>query len=117
MQRQLANFPSVSLLARHLSMPHRQFKDAKQINWEVWDVHPGDVELRLRSEREPQRSQRSLATEKPRAAVARDLAKGWLCFESLEVKRRLWPIPDGWERLNDAELSRLCSQAKDAPAR
>lgn len=98
-------------------MPHRQFRDAKQISWEVWDVHPGEVELRLRAEREPGRSERSLAAEKPRASVARDLAKGWLCFESIEVKRRLWPIPEGWERLSESELSILCAQAKDAPGR
>src|SRR6185369_3737873 len=54
-------------------MPHRQFKDQKQVNWEVWDVHPGEVERRLRTEREPARSQRA-ANDAPRAAVARDLA-------------------------------------------
>ena len=97
-------------------MPHRQFKDQKQVNWEVWDVHPGEVERRLRTEREPARSQRA-ANDAPRAAVARDLAKGWLCFESMELKRRLWPIPDGWERMNEMELAELCAQAKEAPVR
>ena len=98
-------------------MPHRQFKDAKQVNWEVWDVHPGEVERRLRVEREPARAHVVSAPDKPRAAVSRDLARGWLCFESVEIKRRLWPIPDGWERMNEAELAELCSKAKDAPAR
>lgn len=98
-------------------MPHRQFKDEKQVSWEVWDVHPGEVERRLRKEREPARSYRALPDERPRGAVARDLADGWLCFESVEIKRRLWPIPKGWERMDDVQLADLCAKAKDAPMR
>jgi hypothetical protein len=95
-------------------MPHRHFKDEKQITWEVWDVHPGEVDRRLRSDREVSSGTLSVVRA---AGPGRELARGWLCFESHEAKRRLWPIPSGWDRLDDAQLAELCSRAKDAPAR
>jgi hypothetical protein len=39
------------------------------------------------------------------------MAGGWLCFESVAEKRRLHPIPPGWENGSDAELWQLCSGA------
>jgi len=97
-------------------MPHRQFTDANHVSWEVWDVHPGEIDRQLRVHADPARAD-AIAIARPRAGVSRDLATGWLCFESLELKRRLSPIPAGWERMNDAQLADLCAKAKDAPAR
>jgi hypothetical protein len=37
---------------------------------------------------------------------------GWLTFESSGVRKRLMPIPDGWETASDATLSDLCARAE-----
>jgi hypothetical protein len=40
--------------------------------------------------------------------------KGWLAFESKHDKRRLAPVPEGWENFDDRELGRLVEQARPA---
>ncbi len=44
-------------------------------------------------------------------------ANGWLCFESVTEKRRLAPIPEGWEFLDVPTLQQLCESAELVPAR
>jgi hypothetical protein len=39
------------------------------------------------------------------------LSDGWLCFESGSEKRRLAPIPSGWEVCGTRALEQLCSRA------
>lgn len=65
--------------------------------WEVWDVQPG---LQLG----PSRSHSALLPD--------EMAGGWLCFDSAGEKRRLYPIPDGWDRSGDAELLQMCRDAR-----
>ena len=77
----------------------REFKDTNGVEWLVWDVYPsgGSGEQRISD---------------PGAAFPhRELAEGWLCFESGSEKRRVAPIPVGWEELTSAELERLCQSA------
>lgn len=38
-------------------------------------------------------------------------AAGWLCFESIEGKRRLVQFPAAWRQSTDAELDALCRVA------
>src|SRR5918992_3505691 len=96
-------------------MPHRQFTDSKQTTWEVWDVDPGQAERRLaaadrrRSSRTP--GERRRIADRARVRIRSDLAHGWLAFESKHDKRRLTPIPTGWEALDASALERLCEQA------
>lgn len=40
------------------------------------------------------------------------LESGWLCFERGEEKRRLTPIPQGWDAAPDAELELLFESAR-----
>jgi hypothetical protein len=40
------------------------------------------------------------------------LETGWLCFESGSEKRRLSPIPPGWEQAPDEELETLFQNAR-----
>lgn len=42
---------------------------------------------------------------------------GWLVFECERERRRLAPVPEGWETLTDRELERLCALANVVPAR
>jgi hypothetical protein len=72
-------------------MPHRRFVDDEGQVWHVWETYPRQTsELRQ---------------------VAPEFAGGWLAFESAKEKRRLAPIPEGWETMSDAELGRLRSEA------
>ncbi|HEX6912535.1 MAG TPA: hypothetical protein VF142_19165 [Longimicrobium sp.] len=40
------------------------------------------------------------------------MAGGWLCFDSPGEKRRLYPIPAGWDQFPDAELMQMCREAR-----
>ncbi len=45
-------------------------------------------------------------------AVSAGLELGWLAFGSGTRKRRLAPIPDDWQAVDDVELERLCGLAR-----
>jgi hypothetical protein len=47
-----------------------------------------------------------------RITLAEGYGRGWLTFESLDEKRRLIPIPGGWESATQEELRMLCAKAK-----
>jgi hypothetical protein len=72
---------------------HRFFTDARGVSWDVFAVHPA-----------PRAASR---TPLPSA-----LQHGWLCFESRAEKRRLGPIPRGWESLSDRALEQLSQRAE-----
>jgi hypothetical protein len=69
--------------------------------WEVWDVQPG---LQLDSSR------------RRGPLLPDEMAGGWLCFDSAAEKRRLYPIPAGWEECADGELLQMCRAARPARA-
>jgi len=115
-------------------MGHRSFTDAAGIHWNVWDVTPQWTERRSgeerrRSDEDPavdlpvlerrrrQSDRRGGAGDGPRIRIAEGLSRGWLAFESKLDKRRLAPIPPGWEELADIELEALCAKASQAPAK
>jgi hypothetical protein len=77
----------------------REFKDKQGTEWLVWDVYPnGNVGEHRISD--------------PGAAFPhRELAQGWLCFESQAEKRRLAPIPESWEEFSADQLDELCARA------
>jgi hypothetical protein len=77
---------------------HRTFTDSRGVDWAVWSVHP--------SERPSKRSQ-----------LRGSYSHGWLAFESDSEKRRLSPIPEQWQLLDDAGLEALCTVAETAPPR
>jgi hypothetical protein len=97
-------------------MPHRQFIDSKQTAWEVWDVEPGHAERRAGAgERRRGRrtsGERREIEDRSRVRLQSGLAHGWLAFESKHDRRRLAPIPTGWEGLDASALEELCEQAK-----
>jgi hypothetical protein len=77
-------------------LAHRAFRDERGQEWQVWDVYPTSD-----------------------AAVKPELRGGWLAFESHDEKRRLAPIPPGWETASEAELLALLARAtlRDKPRR
>jgi hypothetical protein len=96
-------------------MPHRQFVDSKHTTWEVWDVEPSHAERRAGAD-DRRRSRRTLGErrqlhDRSRVRINSGLAHGWLAFESKHDKRRLSPIPIGWEAMDATALEQLCEQA------
>ena len=97
-------------------MPHRQFIDSKRTTWEVWDVEPSHAERRISGDdrRRGHRTsgERRQVRDRTRVRIKSDLAHGWLTFESKHDKRRLAPIPSGWEAFDESALEQLCERAK-----
>ena len=104
-------------------MALRAFRDATGVLWHVWNVIPGARESAERrvgyDRRSPEPVLRYTGPERRSAdrrrlsfAVATGLAAGWLTFESPGERRRLAPIPPGWDRCSESGLARLCEQAR-----
>lgn len=94
-------------------MSYRTFLDSTGKRWEVWLVTPAAAERR-RVDRRASSSgaggEKATAFADRRRTVERrknpfrrtidvasEYSQGWLCFESEGDKRRLAPVPDGWE--------------------
>ena len=97
-------------------MAHRTFMDQHGVSWEVWDVLPAS---RPRRETDRRTVARAAITERraddgSAISVHHDLASGWLCFLAGNDKRRLAPIPGGWDCGNDDALRDLLAVAKPA---
>ena len=115
-------------------MSHKNFTDEDGVVWAVWDVVPSSTERRMsgrRLNRTPEQGrqiglgsverrrigERRMMQTEPRARVALGLEKGWLVFESPTERRRLAPIPDGWDALPDEGLRALRDAATALPQR
>lgn len=85
-----------TFIREQVLVAHRVFyRDGQR--WEVWEVRLGD--------------------RGGRRSVNPELAEGWLTFESAVEKRRLAPIPEGWEEVDDESLVELCDRASFARER
>lgn len=108
-------------------MPCREFVDAYGDAWTVWSVAPTRAERRSVVERRvahppagrellgrgrERRSPDGTTAARPlRLRVLPAMLRGWLVFESDREKRRLAPIPPGWERMSDRGLAELCARS------
>lgn len=91
--------------------------------WQVWSVIPGmrkDGERRRgRDRRSPEPvflyrgpDRRKAADRRSTAVtVSAAFAAGWLVFQAPSERRRLAPIPAGWDALSSDGLARLCERA------
>jgi hypothetical protein len=97
-------------------MPFREFVDAAGVEWSVWEVQPSLLERRS-GEVVIQADGERRGTPIRRAPVAMELRFGWLVFESESAKRRLAPIPPGWESADEQTLRGYLHQAtiRDGP--
>jgi hypothetical protein len=73
-----------------VGVPIREFRDSKGVNWRVWPTLPD--------------------LKRGHPAALRD---GWLTFECDSTKKRIVPIPDGWESAPLDELEILCNVAEE----
>ena len=110
-------------------MPHRAFTDTAGTDWQVWAVKPQWADRRTGAQRrarsvddpdvdppviEQRRStdrRKGLPDQFRRVRLAGGLENGWLAFESSGERRRLAPIPTGWESVSEKELELLCRRA------
>jgi hypothetical protein len=70
----------------------RDFMDADGVTWRVWSTVP------------------TVAT------TERSRVEAWLTFESGGMRRRLSPIPEGWEYASTSALAAFCARATVVPA-
>lgn len=67
-------------------MALRTFTSRDGVLWNVWNVVP------------------TLSTNTRRLTLGTGMADGWLCFEGGGAKRRLIPVPAGWEAWTEDQL-------------
>ena len=78
----------------------RGFTDSTGVEWRVWEVLPNRA------------SDQAYAGTPSRSSLKDTaFANGWLCFESADEKRRLAPIPTGWEFRDTKVLEQLRDKA------
>ncbi len=76
-------------------MAYREFTDGGGVAWRAWDTYPGSA-----------------------ANVRPGFESGWLGFECDGERRRLAPVPAGWETASDDELRSMLAEAQpNRPAR
>lgn len=108
-----------------LAVSYRTFLDTTGKRWEVWLVTPAAAERRKADRRAAAASgegftgterrrtpERRMAPFRRSVAVASEFSNGWLCFESEGEKRRLAPVPPGWEEAGPDRLSTWLQAAK-----
>lgn len=104
-------------------MGQRTFADPSGVTWSIAVIVPQLTERRVTDRRSPSgtavdfRADRRSASERRhvrevRAPVREGFEHGWLVFDNGEEKRRLAPVPDGWEQMTAEELAVLCARAK-----
>jgi hypothetical protein len=71
----------------------RQIRDAAGVEWMVYQVDPATNTWRVSG------------------TLPEDYRKGWLCFECPNEKRRLTPLPAGWEEYSSEQLGSLIGNA------
>jgi len=84
-------------------MAAREFRDGDGREWRVWDVRPDDLNPRTKDE----------------DYLAQLYYTGWMVFETKagDDKRRLYPIPKGWQEIPEPELEVLLQKAEVVPPR
>lgn len=85
--------PTSALLDLEPPAGHRVFRDGAGTSWEAFAVYPS-------------------AQSQSRARLPGPYRNGWLAFECASEKRRLSPIPEGWQSLAEPELIALCERAE-----
>jgi hypothetical protein len=77
-------------------MAHRTFSGSDGALWNAWSIAPDRPES---------------WNTKAAHFLPTGMTEGWLCFECGDDKRRLSPVPDGWDALSDEELRAMCASA------
>jgi hypothetical protein len=107
--------------------PHRTFRDDAARLWNAWDVVPSWGERRAAERRvEPGAPPAALADRRRverrkrggiRISLPPRLSRGWIAFECGDERRRVAPIPSGWDQLPESALVELWDSAELLPPR
>lgn len=109
-----------------LAVNYRTFLDTTGKRWEVWLVTPSAAERRRVDRRTAAAGSDAFSGERERrhtperrrapfhrsAAVATEYSQGWLCFECEGDRRRLAPVPAGWQEAGPDRISTWLESAK-----
>ena len=107
-----------------MAVSYRTFLDTTGKRWEVWLITPAAAERRKTERRAVSGAGHANAPERRHTpdrrrepgkrtfVVANEFSGGWLCFESEGEKRRLAPVPPGWEEAGPDRLATLLQAAK-----
>ena len=79
-------------------MTMRSCTDRTGARWEIFEVHPGPGSRSI--ERMPEA-----------------FRAGWLCFQSATERRRLTPIPNGWQEWDERTLLGALEYGHRSPRR
>jgi len=85
---------------------YREFTGTNGIAWRVWSVVPTIIERSVADGQE-----RGVPHTSANIGVRPPFLSGWLSFEGGGEKRRLTPIPEGWETADVDQLERWCREA------
>jgi hypothetical protein len=93
-------------------MSYRKIIDSTDQAWDVWEVVPS----RVRDPRDDHSGRESApaadaAPARRGIVVPPELQAGWLAFQSASERRRIAPVPSGWDKLPDDALLTLLSTA------
>ena len=81
----------------------RSIRDQQGVTWQVWAVLPVAIE--------PNRIV-DPTTGVDRLPLPPELAEGWIAFQSARgERRRIGPLPDGWDTLDDDALLAVLDRA------
>ena len=103
-------------------MAQRVFADSAGTTWNVSAIQPQLTERRLSDRRSTSngvvdfRGERRTVPDRRhmrevRAPVREGFEQGWLVFDNGDEKRRLAPVPAGWEHMTAHQLQALCEKA------
>ena len=95
-------------------MTHRQFVDDDHVAWHVLDVfaHGRDYQSAGPTDWPSRADHQQSGSDRPLTEIRQLMATGWLVFQSARERRRLVPIPAGWEAASDRELGTLCARGE-----
>ena len=98
-------------------MPLREFADSLGRVWQAWDTRPSSLGHLTKGESAFTRFVATTAKRegKEPTTVREQYAEGWLTFRLENARRRLAPIPAGWDGADDSTLQRYLNSAIDAP--
>jgi hypothetical protein len=107
--------------------PHRTFLDDLARLWNAWDVIPAWGERRRAERRQRVEGAGARVIDRRagerrhhrgvRIALPPRLAQGWIAFECGTERRRVAPIPEGWNELPESALRELWRDAEQLPPR
>lgn len=94
-------------------MAYREVIDDAGTSWQVWDVIPGAADKRASADGPPPTAtgeRRKARSARVRVSPAK--RDGWLAMKCDAERRRIAPIPEGWQSMTDDELLKLIDDAR-----